>query len=256
MPSVSILRAAPRAPRILGPAWRRPGFTLVELLVVVAIIIVLAALAFVVLSSTRKKADSALETAHMREIGIHLLGYASSHHNRLPPARADIAEENGDWGQLHWFEALLAEARPELEPETWRDEEWWLQNEPVFLNRKINEESTPNAFAWWNPGYAINRQIVTNIDPDGIGWNWNPGKNGPQTYAIPLNFITEPGRTPIIAPRADWHFTYAGKELNEPGLEQFLTEGKMPILFIDGHVERMPLSEYEARKLHEMPAKR
>lgn len=231
----------------------RSGFTLIELLVVIAIIIALTGLGLTMLASSRKKAQAAVSVSNMRQIGIHLMGYASSHGNRLPPARADLEDGSGGWGQLHWFEALLAEARPELEPDTWREETWWLRTKPVFYNPLIDEESKPNAFAWWNPGYAINRQIVTNLDPDGIGWNWSPGKHGPQTYAIPLTRIREPARTPIIAPRADWHYTYSNTEIKEPGLENFLVDGKMPILFIDGHVERMPLAEYTERKLHEMP---
>lgn len=233
------------------PVTRR-GFTLVELLVVIAIILTLAAFSLMGVRMARTKAEGARAISNLREIGLMLATHASDNHNRLPPARADIELDSG-WEQMHWFEALVEGTHSSLEPDHWRNREWWLENKPALLNPKIDETSKPNAHDWWNPGYALNRQIVANLDPDGIGNDWNAGKRGPQTFAIPLAAIRNTSRTPIVAPRADWHFTYTDSELEEPGLQQFLIDGKMPILFVDGHVETMTLAEYGERNLAEEP---
>lgn len=233
------------------PATRR-GFTLVELLVVIAISLTLAALSLMGVRVAKTKAEGARAISNLKEIGVMLASHAVDNHNRLPPARADIKLDSG-WEQLHWFEALVRITHSDQQSDDWRAREWWLDNKPALLNPRIDETSKPNAHDWWNPGYALNRQIVDNIDPDGIGSSWNAGKNGPQTYAIPLTAIRNTSRTPIVAPRADWHFTYSDAELREPGLQQFLIDDKMPILFVDGHVESMTLDEYRDRELSKEP---
>jgi len=234
------------------PSFKR-GFTLIELLVVITIVAALAALALGMANRGMAKAKGAKAISNMRQIGSLLGTYAGDNNNRLPPARADIKTSSGSWEQLHWFEALATLLYPEIEPVTWRNPKWWKDNKPVLLNPLIDETSKPNAYAWWNPGYAINRQIIANLAPPGIGTNWGPGQNGPQTYAIPLTRIGDPSRTPIVAPRADWHYTYNATEIKEAGLKQFLINDRMPILFIDGHVESMKLSEYTKRGLEKMP---
>ena len=96
----------------------------------VTIIVLLAALSFTMLRRGIAKARAAKSLGDMRQIGVLLTSYATENANRLPPARADIETEAGGWEQLHWFEACLALIYPELEPEVWRDEEWWLRNKP------------------------------------------------------------------------------------------------------------------------------
>lgn len=226
---------------------------MVEILVVVAIIIVLAALSFNVIGRGIKKAEAAKSVANLREIGAMLAGFAVENSNRLPAPRAKLDPSTDSEGYLYWFEALLSDSRTDLEPEDWRNDEWWLTNKPVLLNPLINEKSKPKAFAWSNPGYAFNRQIILNLKPSGIDTSWTEGENSPQNYEIPLGAIPDPLRTPIIAPRADWHYSYAAEEASEPGLAELLVDGQMPILFIDGHVERMTIKDYVQRELDKMP---
>ncbi|MBN9693490.1 MAG: prepilin-type N-terminal cleavage/methylation domain-containing protein [Verrucomicrobia bacterium] len=62
------------------------GFTLVELLVVVAIIAVLAALALPALGRSKAKAYEAACVGNLRQLGIATRAYASDHQDRLPSA--------------------------------------------------------------------------------------------------------------------------------------------------------------------------
>lgn len=60
------------------------GFTLVELLVVVAILAVLVALSFVVLQRSRIAGSAATMTNNFRQIGTAIVSYAQDHNDYLP----------------------------------------------------------------------------------------------------------------------------------------------------------------------------
>jgi len=70
-----------------GPiaAGRSSGFTLVELLIVIAIVAVLAALSFMVVTKTKSTARSAVCASNIRQVGMAMLEYAYDNQNKLPP---------------------------------------------------------------------------------------------------------------------------------------------------------------------------
>ncbi len=70
----------------------RPGFTLVELLVVITIIIVLAALVFVVTGKIRASAQQANLMSAMRQVGLANAGYYSENNGDINVIR-DAAEK-------------------------------------------------------------------------------------------------------------------------------------------------------------------
>lgn len=69
-----------------SPRDSHAGFTLVELLVVIAIIAVLAALALPTLGRSKAKAWDAACVGNLRQLGIATRTYASDHQDRLPSA--------------------------------------------------------------------------------------------------------------------------------------------------------------------------
>ena len=232
------------------------GFTLTELLVVIVIVATLASLAFVVATRARGSAQKATSVSNMRQIGSLLATHASDHSNRLPAPRADVLQANGSYTTLHWFETLVQLTYPSLEPKDWRNIEWWKETQPIMRNPLIDKALGPSRQSWWLPGYAFNQQCIVNINPEGYGTSWTPGENGRQTYAIPLSQISDPARTPIIAPYRDWLYRFNTPQLlADTNLKNFLVDGKLNILFVDGHVESMPPSEYMSRGLHLMSRK-
>lgn len=78
------------------------GFTLVELLVVIAIIGALVALLLPAVQSARAAARRSTCKNHLRQIGLAVMNYESSHHYLPPSALVNLGvtstDNNGSWG--------------------------------------------------------------------------------------------------------------------------------------------------------------
>jgi prepilin-type N-terminal cleavage/methylation domain-containing protein/prepilin-type processing-associated H-X9-DG protein len=232
----------------------RSGFTLMELLVAIVILITLAAFVFIMLPKMRKRADAAKAAQNMRQVGTLMIGYSTENQGRLPAPRGDVPDGKGGFSQLHWHEAVMEQAYQTVDRKFLRNDQWWEANKPFLRNPLCDSKTKPWPFYWWNPGFAMNLRIARNL---GLvqSEDWGPGKNGPQTSGVPLHMISDPGRTPIIAPRGDWHYDYTPDQIKDVNLQSFVVDGKVPILFVDGHVETMKLTEYTARGLYSQPKK-
>lgn len=91
---------------------RQSGFTLVELLVVVAIIAILAALLLPVISRAKQKAHKAVCISNLHQLGIGLQSFVADHHaypSYFPPNKKH--GWNGCWAsqlQILFFYYLLS----------------------------------------------------------------------------------------------------------------------------------------------------
>lgn len=77
----------------------RPGFTLVELLVVITIFASLSVLSFLGFSAMRAGADSATTVSNMRQVQAANQSYASDHNGRYASYKV-LDEEQGTY--THW----------------------------------------------------------------------------------------------------------------------------------------------------------
>jgi prepilin-type processing-associated H-X9-DG protein/prepilin-type N-terminal cleavage/methylation domain-containing protein len=81
---------------------RSPGFSLTEVLVVIAVILVLAALTFAGASKMIDYGRGAKCTSNLRQIGVGLHSYIAENSGRFPDGRADVSWQG--WGMC-WYDA-------------------------------------------------------------------------------------------------------------------------------------------------------
>lgn len=105
------------------------GFTLMEILVVIAIILVLAAIAFPVIATVQNRAQKAVALNNMRQLGSASGSYTSQNDGQLP---AEDAKGTDSWASA---------AQPE-------NAKAWYNSLPVILQQKSVAQyaSNPQAF--------------------------------------------------------------------------------------------------------------
>jgi prepilin-type N-terminal cleavage/methylation domain-containing protein len=215
------------------------GFTLVELLVVIVIVASLAALALTLGPRMMARAKFTESIQNIRQIAPLLTTYAADNNMTLPPVRGDVRLPDGTVELLQWNEVCLSLIYPDTDLETMRNQTWWDKNK-VILKNPLFRNNTP-----LKPGYAMNEMIAQNVDD-----------NGDLTTPIPLALIPDASRTPLVAPYSDFYYSFSSGQIagfkKEP-LSDLLSEGKLPVVFVDGHLETMTPKEYNDRKLDEMP---
>jgi prepilin-type N-terminal cleavage/methylation domain-containing protein/prepilin-type processing-associated H-X9-DG protein len=84
------------------------GFTLVEILTVIAIVGILAAILIPVAGNVQTKGASIRSTANLRQLGSAILLYASDNKQVFPYAAAQLKSANGSWAVLGSWDAFIA----------------------------------------------------------------------------------------------------------------------------------------------------
>ncbi len=235
----------------LGQLVKR-GFTLVELLVVIVIVAALATAALSIGPRMMAKAKAAESMQNIRQIAPLLTTYASDHSMSLPPILGPVTQADGSVTNVQWNEVCLSLLYPDTDPEQFKSKAWWETNKVLLRNPLLKEGASPNGWAPLNPGYAMNEMIVENLEKANGG---TPSAD-PLAVSVPLSRITEPSRTPLIAPFSDFRFRYDDSQISgfkSGSLKDLLVDDKVPVLFVDGHLDVMSLSEYKDRHLAEMP---
>ncbi|MGF1529981.1 MAG: type II secretion system protein, partial [Puniceicoccaceae bacterium] len=122
----------------------RHGFTLVELLVVVATIAALSGIVFAGIGNLRMKANETRCASNLRQIGIALRAYANVHQGRFPElAHGGRAQQEQSWiftlsdflGDVN--EVRLSPADPQFEGKKGhREATSYIMNDLVFLGNE------------------------------------------------------------------------------------------------------------------------
>lgn len=191
---------------------RRPsGFTIIELLTVIAIIGVLAGIIFATLGHVRRNAQQTQSLAKLRQIGSATLLYAGDHRGGVPVWLNFTTNQ-------HW----------------WRHLQTYLGADPQQFHSPAHEGFDA----------STNDRLIETIS---YGWNYpvlgrhigDPSKEG--DHSLIINDFANPSRTLIAADARDssWGFIAAD---SPPAYGRY--GDTIPSVFLDGHVSSRPSDEF------------
>lgn len=205
------------------------GFSLVELLMVIAVVAVLAAILFPVYRGVQQKAESSKCATNMRSIGAAFLAYSADHGGYLPAARLHPGADSslGRQNQNGHWETELAEY--------------------VGFNIRKVALDDGNVSLMICPGGRTGMNANTaNREMDN-----EPGDNlsGPGDYQTPLALVPDPTNTVLLGDSDNYHHgVWKGMTSSEESGEYqsgdpIRHDGKANYLFVDGHVELLNLED-------------
>ncbi len=216
---------------------RRRGFTLVELLTVIAIIGILAAIVIPVVGKARKSARTTQSIANLRSIAQGVLLFTGEN-RRILPQLVDL-NETGGFGQRHWSRVI----EPYIAPASvggWTD----LYNRTYRQSPTLVSPLLENGQHHSIGDYGANRDVLTH----------------PNSAPRPLVEITRPSRTVMVAAAETrgfdrlvgaWFFETMAYIANPAGATAAPSDhgtGRIAAAFVDGHVEQIPIPDFEANR--------
>lgn len=184
----------------------RRGFTLVELMVVMAIVIVLAALAFIFVRRGMEKARLAGSVSRVRDLGAMVMAYTADHRDELPVWH--------DYNKGKYWWQLISE-----------------ETEIEGYEAKLFKSPNHRLFDPDNVAATIS-----------YGWNYPViGRHkGDSSFAadhvLRLANFRDPGRVLVFADGArenSWGYLDAGNNIPDPGRY----DGKAAAFILDGSVQ-------------------
>ena len=224
------------------------GFTLTEMLVVIAIMAIVAALALPAVTTVQKKGLASKSLANLRQWGVGLLAYLSDSNQELP---YEGAEENPTWAQVAsaaneraWYNVIP----PYVDMPGMKDltaaqrAQMYHRGNPNILQcplaRWNGNEATLNGPRF---SYAFNSKLFGSGNPSKIfvyhltdyqSNNVNRRVVGPSTVAMLLGARAST-KEPKLMPGMN---NDTGTPLAYTRRASARTGGKVPIVFFDGSV--------------------
>ena len=228
----SLCTSSPHPARMRG----RTGFTLVEVLIVLALITLLAALLYPAISRVRDEARCTACASNLRQMAAAALVYANEHGGQFPWAYRRVA------GYRSWSWDFRIAASGEVQPGLlWEGVSSGGANRvlqcPAYLNGASNAPGDPYT------GYNYNTSYIGKAE----------GDSGSRKTPARLSQLKEPGRTALFgdgqyeggankymrAPVREKAFDGSGKSTRLAGTQGFRHRGKTNVAFCDGHVESL-----------------
>lgn len=222
------------------------GFTLVELLVVVAVIALLLVLALPAINSALDSSSNTRSASNLKTLGGAMHLYASENGGSLPWAATQVKDEQGKWAKVgSWDSFLLPYLFPSdtFNPRTNQNGFYPSVKPSEALFSHPKDESILNDEGRVRRGYAM---------PHGIGHVGIAVWSAPLVPATRLAAIPAPARTLLLVENPGIEDNFVGRTggsaVASPEQQiRYQTTlsrtGGFNYLFVDGHVEYLKQEE-------------
>jgi general secretion pathway protein G len=207
-----------------SPLPTRRGFTLIEMLVVIAIIALLASIMIPAVSKALERTKSINCASNLRQVGIAITGYALDNNSFLPPA--------GTWGGETvpvWYNTISPYLGEEVDDIRDQNIAAISRGCPSWQGRKdLNERARLT-----KPGFGMNLHPRA-----GSRLNPTPNSSGPVLNAfrkIALDELGNSSRTILVGDSTDWHLSLSGGNWVNG---TWWTDENVPGGYYSGHPDR------------------
>jgi prepilin-type N-terminal cleavage/methylation domain-containing protein/prepilin-type processing-associated H-X9-DG protein len=229
--------------------YHKRGFTLVELLVVIAVLAVLVALLLPALQRARNQARAVACMSNLRQIGMALVTYASDNRMAIPHRLSEFNGSSYPW--YYFLNGRSASGTVYLAGLN----NWDHDDRTVF---RCPEMEYPNLYpiksAWVHSTYGMRGRGPSDPVLSSVSIPASPGVTRTVMYAIHVNRIRQPGTYPLVFDTSgmdDYRFRLGGsgwdpESIVRPGGGAWANQaqgiwlihnGKANGLFADWHVE-------------------
>lgn len=221
-----------------SPSWKKPGFTLVELLVVVAIIGILASLLIPGVNKMVAKARGVRCANNLQQIAAAVFSYAADNNGYIPSAQNTKGVENilGNW-----FDDLTPYLGVDIKGDTASD---LVEMRGIIVPRiscptfRAKYQNKPDFSSIW-AGYGMNLRLKNSVNDS----------TSTQATRQKLAALPNPSRTILVGEGSglnlDIHPSYqftpdvAKLEGWKLGGTPDRHNGTSNYLFVDGHIETL-----------------